>query len=444
MSLRLNRSLLVSLVLFALVGFSVPALYANNDIPELTPEEVRKLKSLLPYISVVGEEINGLKGPHIIIEGANVHIRSGSGYTHDKVSRSCRPLEGSVPWCPYNHYASCVSYGSGQTWPHWECDYEQTSELTGLGNLIIGYNEERRSNTTTGLHDQRTGSHNLVIGRYHSFSSYGGLLAGENNTIGEGSDRPQYGLGCVVMGYDNAVNGKFSAITGGERNFIDSSWAVISGGSFNEIEGSYASISGGRCNLAIGEWSSINGGGNTEVNWKPGDGHTAIGEASSISGGPSEIAIKDFELLPPGPPGPKGDKGDKGEKGDPALPHPPPDPQTKTTSLFYGYKTVPYTGKIYYLAKTNLANGVLVSIENPNLGLGKQWIVSMIKAGSTSEDCGKSGKTIEIDPGSSTTFFQGISLSNWTAGFCLSTRDQFTANQQLPPYWGINITYKSP
>ena len=39
--------------------------------------------------------------------------------------------------------------------------------INGRGNLIVGYDEENG--------DPRTGSHNLVIGRYHSYSSFGGL-----------------------------------------------------------------------------------------------------------------------------------------------------------------------------------------------------------------------------------------------------------------------------
>ena len=55
------------------------------------------------YVTIDTNPINGVAGPHILITGANVHVRSGSGVTDDNVS------------------------GGGT--------------LTGLGNLIIGYNE---------------------------------------------------------------------------------------------------------------------------------------------------------------------------------------------------------------------------------------------------------------------------------------------------------------
>jgi len=49
--------------------------------------------------------------------------------------------------------------GSGDTY----------GDVNGLGNLIVGYNELR------GTSDNRTGSHNVVIGAEHNYSSYGVL-----------------------------------------------------------------------------------------------------------------------------------------------------------------------------------------------------------------------------------------------------------------------------
>jgi hypothetical protein len=47
-----------------------------------------------------------------------------------------------------------------------------TNTVNGLGNVIIGYNEPR------GAGDDRSGSHNLVVGSRNNYSSYGGLVAG--------------------------------------------------------------------------------------------------------------------------------------------------------------------------------------------------------------------------------------------------------------------------
>lgn len=120
---------------------------------------------------------------------------------------------------------------------------------------------------------------------------------------------------------------------------------------------------------------------------------------------------------------------------------PKPEPKEKTTTI-YGYKQAPYTGNIYYIAKAQIPRTSLITVTNPNLGLGKQWIVQIIPAGVSSEDCGKPGKTINIHPGSSTTELKGASLYNFVLGFCLSTTDNFTWSQGLPPQWGLKIKYK--
>jgi hypothetical protein len=119
----------------------------------------------------------------------------------------------------------------------------------------------------------------------------------------------------------------------------------------------------------------------------------------------------------------------------------PPPPQTNTT-IINGFKQVPYAGKIYYMAKIQIPNGILVSIKNPNAGLGKQWIILVIPSGGSSQDCGTPGKTTDIYPGASTTKLQNLSLTNLTLGFCLSTTDNFTLSQGLPPSWALELTYK--
>jgi hypothetical protein len=71
-----------------------------------------------------------LNGTDVEFDAANVHVQSGSGST------SAMPTN-------------------------------------GLGNLIVGYNE--------GAH--AGGSHNLVVGEEHTYTSWGGLVAGFFNSI---------------------------------------------------------------------------------------------------------------------------------------------------------------------------------------------------------------------------------------------------------------------
>ena len=70
----------------------------------------------------------------IRIVGANVQIVSGTGFTNDD------------------------------------------GDLTGLGNLIIGYND------SDGTED-RTGSHNLIVGDGHDWTSYGSTVLGKENLV---------------------------------------------------------------------------------------------------------------------------------------------------------------------------------------------------------------------------------------------------------------------
>ena len=106
---------------------------------ELTSVKSSKVFALNSFVSVDPNPENGVIGPHITFKGANIHIVSGSGSTIDNGSS------------------------------------------TGLGNLIIGY-DEYIANTNP----SRNGSHNLVIGMYNQFTSaaHGGLVVGEVNTIG--------------------------------------------------------------------------------------------------------------------------------------------------------------------------------------------------------------------------------------------------------------------
>jgi hypothetical protein len=76
--------------------------------------------------------------------------------------------------------------------------------VNGLGNLIVGYNENNYSAT-------RTGSHNLVVGIDHEYTSFAGLVAGRRNTI-SGSNSS------VSGGYQNTASGSRSSVCGGQGN----------------------------------------------------------------------------------------------------------------------------------------------------------------------------------------------------------------------------------
>lgn len=122
---------------------------------------------------------------------------------------------------------------------------------TGLGNLIIGYDEDptlpisNPSNPPLGPGD-RGGSHNLVIGSFNRFTqvAFGGFVAGERNII--------EGTGASVLGgFHNTANRSFSSVSGGSFNFASGSDASILGGQSNTASGDEATVCGGNGNTAF-------------------------------------------------------------------------------------------------------------------------------------------------------------------------------------------------
>jgi hypothetical protein len=106
-----------------------------------------------------------------------------------------------------------------------------TYTTNGEGNLVIGYDENE------GKHSQ-TGSHNLILGLEQTFTSFGG----------------------IVGGYDNTITGPFASVTGGSANIASEDYAAVSDGYKNTASGEYSLVSGGRENKAEGNFSALLGG----------------------------------------------------------------------------------------------------------------------------------------------------------------------------------------
>ena len=198
---------------------------------------VAALQAKLACVSVDDSPINGLAGPQFTFEGCNVHVRSGSGSTDDG------------------------------------------GALTGLGNLVVGYNEPRL--TRQGPDEtERTGSHNLIVGREHKYPSFGGLVAGRGNTVSGQSSS-------VSGGSFNTASGDFSSVSGGDSNAASGQSSSVSGGFDNEASANVSSVSGGGSNTASGQYSSVSGGFNNE----------ASGFVSSVSGGRNNVADEEFSTV---------------------------------------------------------------------------------------------------------------------------------------------------
>ena len=92
-----------------------------------------------------------------------------------------------------------------------------TDTTNGLGNLIVGYNEPRE-----GEENIRTGSHNVVVGKQHQFSSVGGL----------------------VVGLQNEIHGAFASVSGGVRNTAAGHFSSVSGGQNRTAAGEFDWVAG--------------------------------------------------------------------------------------------------------------------------------------------------------------------------------------------------------
>ena len=163
-----------------------------------------------------------------------------------------------------------------------------TDTTNGLGNVLVGYTELTGDSGDPSMPDVRTGSHNLVIGRRHSFSSFGGFIVGDHNTL----SGP---FASVSGGQNNVASGHSSSVSGGANNIASGFTASVSGGNSNTASGNQASISGGHANTATSSSTSVSGGESNTARDRfasvaGGLRNTASGGYSSVSGGQSEYS----------------------------------------------------------------------------------------------------------------------------------------------------------
>ncbi len=158
-----------------------------------------------------------------------------------------------------------------------------TETANGRGNLIIGYNEDATELVPPRNANVRTGSHNLVVGPYHTYSSYGGIVGGFFNSI-------TGNYATVTGGRENLASASYSSVSGGKQNRASGKQASVTGGLNNLASGELASVTGGHDGKASGVQASVTGGSSNEANgfsatvsggWR----NTASGDSSSVSGG---------------------------------------------------------------------------------------------------------------------------------------------------------------
>jgi hypothetical protein len=221
----------------------------QNEVTALQNQlaNAKNVLALDPFVSVDPNPEIGVNGPNITFTGANIHIVSGSQSTFDN------------------------------------------GNARGLGNLIIGYDEDPIVVSPFGpqlLPGERGGSHNLVIGGANRFTkaAFGGIVAGELNTISNGA-------ASVLGGQSNTASGFSASVSGGLDNTASGEGASVSGGQGNTASGFSASVSGGATNTASGTAASVSGG-NT---------NTAGGNSTVVIGGLSVTDNTNFSIAPQPP-----------------------------------------------------------------------------------------------------------------------------------------------
>jgi len=219
-----------------------------EKLANLTSEQEQKLSALLAHVNVQEEGVD--KKPTIQFTGANVQIVNGEG---------------------------------------------STKTANGEGNLVVGYDEKPGA---------QTGSHNLILGEEQTFTSFGGILAGKENTITGTFDS-------VLGGWKNSASGENNAVLGGSHNVasasINGAAATVAGGSANVASGPVASVIGGNENTANGSWAFVAGG---EKNLAGGPGFSeyltsvfggfnnkSLGNHSSVAGGNGKEAVNSMEAV---------------------------------------------------------------------------------------------------------------------------------------------------
>ncbi len=219
----------------------------NSNSIQVLNKSVTTLKDLLTIFQGVTRD-----GDTIIFEGVNVQIISGLGSTSGGVD-------------------------------------EDPPMVNGLGNLIVGYNEEIFPYDPGGLPiSDKSGSHNIIVGGGHNYSSYGGIVSGANNIISGPNSS-------AISGQLNVASSGGSSVIGGQRNLTSGFTAVVTGGFLNQATATTSSVSGGRENLSSGQSSSVSGGSENTANspWSSVSGglnNTAGENNASVSGGRNNAA----------------------------------------------------------------------------------------------------------------------------------------------------------
>jgi hypothetical protein len=147
-------------------------------------------------LAPVARADGGGAGTEWVLTGVNLHVRNGLGRTAGT--------------------SNSLEFGAITT--------------NGLGNVIIGYNEDTPD-------VDRSGSHNLVLGLYNGYSSVAGIVGGERNRIG--------GPGAaVITGVRSFATGRYAVVVTGQQNQALEARSLALSGAFNRADGGGTILAG--------------------------------------------------------------------------------------------------------------------------------------------------------------------------------------------------------
>lgn len=210
--------------------------------PKESPDLAAEIEALRADIAVLHEaaavkdaEIAALEGRVAATEGEVEGLQSQMSTANELLAYvDVDPSVDAVRFVGANVY---VQNGSGIT--------DDGGSYTGRGNLIVGYDEDDGD-------DVKSGSHNLIVGMNHTYSSYGGLVNGQNNAItGRAAS--------VLGGINNEASGDGSVIAGGYQGTATGLYAAVLGGQYNVASGVASVVTGGVYDHALGDNSWVGG-----------------------------------------------------------------------------------------------------------------------------------------------------------------------------------------
>lgn len=183
---------------------------STADRLDALEQDNRRLQHQLAHLHAQNAALSELAGylsvdtarDTITITGANLYLQSGSGATDD--------------------------HGA----------------LRGRGNLIVGYAAGEGAL-------ERSGSHNIILGDGHTWSSYGSVVLGRGHIAA--------GPHALVAGSDNVISGSYDVVSG-SGNIVSGGYAVVTGGARNTASGDFAAVSGSYHSTAAGSYTTVVGG----------------------------------------------------------------------------------------------------------------------------------------------------------------------------------------